>query len=181
MTILSAVDTKSLSSGSKLSPLHWTNLRLDRVNPDDIPALFGFHEPIIDIFNITKRMGVGLFFLPDDPSYKKVDGLLQMRNGSPEIFINRNFPLARQRFTTAHEVGHLLRHRLENDKVLFRANDFTSTTMRDEREANAFAARLLMPESMVRNLVHLVPLNELARMFGVSEQAMSIRVREILR
>lgn len=181
MTILSSADLKNLRQGNELSALHWTNLRLDRMDAEEMPALFGFYEPIVDVFNITKRMGVGLFYLPEHPKYKRVDGLLQMRNGNPQIFINRNFPIVRQRFTVAHELGHLLRHRLENDKVLFRATDFTSTTMRDEREANVFAAELLMPESMVRNLVHLAPVRDLAQMFGVSEQAMAIRIRDIYR
>lgn len=55
----------------------------------------------------------------------------------PLIFINKNQPVDRYRFTLAHELGHLVMHRAP------------TPTMEDE--ANAFAAELLMPASDIYN------------------------------
>ncbi|WP_336758553.1 XRE family transcriptional regulator [Aeromonas hydrophila] len=49
----------------------------------------------------------------------------------PLIFINKNQPMDRYRFTLAHELGHLVMHKIPNPNM--------------EEEANMFAAELLMP------------------------------------
>ena len=63
-------------------------------------------------------------------------------------------PLRRFRFTIAHEVGHWICHVatvVRAEPVYCRATDLTEDADRDlEREANVFAAELLMPESAVR-------------------------------
>ena len=164
----------------EISELHWKKIRLSRMDPNQIPYLFGYQEPSVDVFSITKRMGVGLFYLPNAPKFQSIDGLLQIQNGTPQIFINKAHHRVRQRFTVAHELGHLLLHPLEDGKVLFRSSDLSNTTLKQEREANDFAAKLLMPEKMVRNYVHLASISNLANAFDVSEKAMEIRVSNIL-
>jgi IrrE N-terminal-like domain len=65
-------------------------------------------------------------------------------------------PLRRFRFTIAHEIGHWVCHCLEGRASRFepsycRAVDLTESADRAlEREANVFAAELLMPEPAVR-------------------------------
>lgn len=63
-------------------------------------------------------------------------------------------PLRRFRFTIAHELGHWICHALEGASPLTtycRAVDLTEAADRSlEREANIFAAELLMPEAAVR-------------------------------
>src|SRR5207247_1642154 len=63
-------------------------------------------------------------------------------------------PLRRFRFTIAHELGHWICHALEgaDPAVSYcRAIDLTQAADRSlEREANIFAAELLMPERAVR-------------------------------
>lgn len=49
----------------------------------------------------------------------------------PCIAVNSRFPMDRQRFTLAHELGHLLMHRIPNDHA--------------EEQANLFASEFLMP------------------------------------
>lgn len=48
-----------------------------------------------------------------------------------------------------------------------------------EREANRFAAALLMPELIVRNLFHLHDLEAVAEKLMVSEEALQWRLREL--
>src|SRR5919197_6225322 len=63
-------------------------------------------------------------------------------------------PLRRFRFTIAHELGHWICHALEGANPAnsyCRAIDLTEAADRSlEREANVFAAELLMPEPAVR-------------------------------
>ncbi|HEY2868495.1 MAG TPA: ImmA/IrrE family metallo-endopeptidase, partial [Gaiellales bacterium] len=70
-----------------------------------------------------------------------------------EIWVRRDEPGPRRRFTVAHEVGHHLLHS-DGAAVLCRPSD-VETAQGDvrarEREANRFAAELLMPEPMVRD------------------------------
>jgi hypothetical protein len=65
-------------------------------------------------------------------------------------------PLRRHRFTLAHEIGHWVCHCLEGgapslEPSFCRATDIAhDVDRRIEREANIFAAELLMPEAAVR-------------------------------
>ena len=68
-----------------------------------------------------------------------------------EIRINKYEPLVRQRFTIAHEIGHIL---LGHEGISYRDpnyqkyNDFVKRM--NEVNANSFAAELLMPERLLR-------------------------------
>ena len=69
------------------------------------------------------------------------------------IFVNKYENERRQRFTIAHELGHFLLHKskptFEKDFIFFRDNN----NNKEEREANDFAAELLMPENYVRDYI----------------------------
>lgn len=94
----------------------------------------------------------------------------------------------RRRFTVAHELGHWLLHHLPRKRrtpIFCRPADVGAANRfqledasRMEREANRFAASLLMPEPHVRREAHalVVSVPALARRFGVSAQAMQLRL-----
>lgn len=120
-----------------------------------------------------------------------VSGLLVYEGGKGAIAFNKSHPVVRQRFTIAHEIGHFVMHaeskkasRLFVDKwVAFRKEgQVTGAEEREEIEANAFAAALLMPADLLRQAIENVDiedescLNELARLFGVSVMAMTFRL-----
>jgi hypothetical protein len=70
-------------------------------------------------------------------------------------FVSAADPLPRRRFTAAHELGHFVLHRetmgrfrADTDATLREAEDDVADRM--EREANRFAAELLMPEEVCR-------------------------------
>ncbi|CAN7366534.1 ImmA/IrrE family metallo-endopeptidase [Acidovorax sp. LjRoot117] len=87
----------------------------------------------------------------------------------------------RRRFTIAHELGHFaLGHgpRPRDTPAVF------SSRVSDpkEREANQFAAELLMPEGAVKQVVQsgrFNTLDELATLFDVSKVAMSYRMNNL--
>lgn len=90
-------------------------------------------------------------------------------------------PLRRFRFTIAHELGHWICHALEgaDPAVSYcRPVDLTEAADRSlEREANVFAAELLMPEPAVRaGWEELGLADALASRFDVSPSAMSWRL-----
>lgn len=124
----------------------------------------------------------------------EISGMLLRTSGQVIIAVEKDQSSVRQRFTIAHELGHLLLHagqevRVDTDfRVNFR--DPKSSTAEDveEVEANAFAACLLMPEQFLqadlRNTVFDVEdashIKELASQYKVSIQAMTIRLANLM-
>jgi hypothetical protein len=96
------------------------------------------------------------------------------------VVLRADEPPARRRFTLAHEVGHwVCQVREGHDAPVYcRAADMTPAADRTlEREANVFAAELLMPEPAVREgFQRAASAAELADWFGVSEEAMGWRL-----
>jgi Zn-dependent peptidase ImmA (M78 family) len=69
------------------------------------------------------------------------------------IVVNASEPGPRRRFTIAHELGHWVCQCLEGTAAPVMCRDQDVSTAADralEREANVFAAELLMPEEAVR-------------------------------
>lgn len=82
----------------------------------------------------------------------------------------------RTRFTLAHELGHVALHSEELDELDVQADPEHDARL--EAEANAFAARLLIPDQAVRRLSKLRA-DELGRRFGVSTMAAARRIDEV--
>jgi Zn-dependent peptidase ImmA (M78 family)/DNA-binding XRE family transcriptional regulator len=114
-----------------------------------------------------------------------VEGLLVQLDDGPVIGYNsRTKHLGRRRFTIAHELGHLvLRHheRFHLDLGSTAADGHPPDyDWLSEREANDFAANLLMPDGEVRKYFRpSVPVEDLAERFQVSAQAMSYRLMNL--
>jgi Zn-dependent peptidase ImmA (M78 family) len=106
------------------------------------------------------------------------------------IGVNSTHHPRRQRFTVAHEIGHLRLHKgrkltVDSGLRVDYRDDAGNPTILEERDANAFAAALLMPEDAVkaqaRPLVEAgttrsALVSSLARTFEVSEEAMGYRL-----
>ena len=97
-----------------------------------------------------------------------------------EIWVRRDESPARRRFTVAHEVGHHLLHS-DGAAVLCRPVDVVGADTGEkarERQANRFAAELLMPEPLVREHADRDGPDPiaLAARFEVSDIAMGFRL-----
>jgi Zn-dependent peptidase ImmA (M78 family) len=119
------------------------------------------------------------------------------RAGRTVIGANKRHHENRQRFTIAHELGHYLLHEgetvhLDNQRGAFTINLRNSDSGRgkddSEREANLFAAELLMPTRFLeeelngKNLDLLEDnnfLNNLAKKYQVSVQALTFRLANL--
>ena len=123
-----------------------------------------------------------------------LSGFLYSKDKQALIGVNTHHSMTRQRFTIAHELGHFLLHNQDEHihvdhefRVRFRRNPLSSEgTDTNEREANFFAASLLMPEEfMERDLEHEIDLfdedflQNLARKYGVSTQALVNRLKNL--
>lgn len=85
----------------------------------------------------------------------------------------------RTRFSLAHELGHVMMHRAEVEDLFERAELDHTDAM--ERQANQFAAELLMPCAAFPRLgADDLRVDRLAARFGVSAPMAGRRVRECL-
>lgn len=135
----------------------------------------------VDLNAMADAMGLPVSYKSNFPP--NVSGKIARSRMSPcgfVIEINANDPPNRQRFTLAHEIAHYVLHRdLINslvDDALYRSN--LSNVL--ERQANQYAAKLLLPaQAVVRARKNQADLRSLARLFQVSEKAMGIRLGEL--
>ena len=103
----------------------------------DVPA-----GPIDKIVSLLEKNGVIVMFLNVD-DMEKFDGLTMFTmNQAPVIWINRNIPNDRKRFSLAHELGHLVMH--------LRSDNLEKSEEQKELEANEFAGEFLMPKSQCK-------------------------------
>jgi Zn-dependent peptidase ImmA (M78 family) len=145
----------------------------------------------VDVEALARALGAEVRRQPFDGN---VSGMLLRDGRRVLIGLNKSHSERRQRFSIAHELGHLVLHRGKplfvdhTVRVNLRDNRSATGTEEEEIEANAFAAQLLMPEPLVRSEVEKArdrmggPLTDeqlmdaLAAQFNVSPQAMGFRL-----
>lgn len=121
-----------------------------------------------------------------------LSGFLYRDNDQAVIGVNTKHASTRQNFTIGHELGHFLLHDLEQLHVdrgfaVRLRNDLSSQgTDEAEREANYFAAALLMPkEFLERDLQEFIDLSDdstiktLSKKYGVSTLALVNRLKNL--
>jgi Zn-dependent peptidase ImmA (M78 family) len=149
---------------------------------------------------LTQAVG-DLEILYSDNIADNISGAILVTDGSHfNILINSKKPAVRQYFTIAHEVGHYFLHRqwlLDNNQpgfvdyvdlldtagMLLRSDEpstMPEVDLRKEREANNFAAELIMPEDKVRDAwARIHDIEDCADIFQVSRAAMAIRLERL--
>jgi Zn-dependent peptidase ImmA (M78 family) len=145
----------------------------------------------VPIERIAKLEGITVEFAPLN---QELSGFAAIREGRPIIGVNALHASNRQRFTLAHELGHIILHRSELERAVhvdrgsLRRDGLAAAGVdRKEIEANAFAAELLMPQAMVTEALAgraldledddaVAELTKLAKRFRVSEAAMRFRL-----
>jgi Zn-dependent peptidase ImmA (M78 family) len=143
----------------------------------------------INVEKCAKHLNVKIKSLELDDD---VSGFLLLKDDKTvHIGYNKNNGKHRVRFTIAHELAHLLLHTKEAklfvDKVvLYRDSKSSTGEILKEREANAFAAALLMPKNLLIEEVEKHKeekkdkfIVSLAKKFNVSEQAITIRLTNL--
>jgi Zn-dependent peptidase ImmA (M78 family) len=94
------------------------------------------------------------------------------------VVVNGKESVERQRFSAAHELGHIVL--IENQaKKVFCSGESKSW---DEKVCDCFAGDILMPETTVRKLYEGKPspfLNDVAKTFKVSRQVAEIQLKRL--
>lgn len=167
--------------------------------PNDTPydrarqllARLGIHSTPTPVEKVAKALGAQVRFSPFDD---ELSGMVHVKDGVPIIGVNSLHHPNRQRFTIAHEIGHLELHRQmittnvhvdKNFPALMRDPASATGTERVEIEANQFAAELLMPRKLIEqelagkqfDIDDDGPIEGLAKKFRVSKQAVEYRIR----
>jgi len=140
----------------------------------------------VDVEAVARKLGAEVVYgdLEDDMS-----GFLLREKKIIKIAVNKLHHPNRQRFTIAHECGHLYLHSDQGDRlwvdkaystIFYRDSSSSSGDKLAEIQANQFAAGLLMPEVLLKDCLGKelsdVDISRLALRFRVSEQAMTLRL-----
>jgi Zn-dependent peptidase ImmA (M78 family) len=152
---------------------------------------YGITDAPVPVEQIAKAQGARIFYksLEDD-----VSGFIYRDENQTVIGVNTRHAPVRQNFTIGHELGHLLLHDREQlhvdhtFRVRLRSGVSSQGTDEEEREANLFAAMLLMPKEFLEadlaseeyvDLLDSNFLRTLARKYGVSTEALVNRLKNL--
>jgi hypothetical protein len=137
--------------------------------PVDVDALLGQVNATIDYTDMDE------------------EGSVQRTGDGYVVRINRNVPATRQRFTLAHELGHIVLGRLtQTDSwIRYRWKRGRPEPVLEERFCDLFASRLLIPDSSLIDLndwrtISLARIVLRAQQLNVSYSAMMGRIVEVL-
>ncbi len=130
-------------------------------------------DPIPCLVDVLEAFGVRVLLITPDED-KKFDGLASSIDGKPLVVVSTRWPGDRQRFTLAHELGHLVLHgRL-------------ATSIDEEKACNRFAGAFLFPRDAVlfllgekRKSFELKELALLKQDFGLSMQGIFYRAYDL--
>ena len=126
--------------------------------------------PVPSLVNLLENNGIVV--VKTDLFIEKIDGLSTIsEKGIHIIFLNARMPNDRQRFSLAHELGHILMH-----------FDIPTISENVEEEANRFASEFLMPKDQIVNSLRNLgfsKLGELKRYWNVSMKSLVRRARDL--
>lgn len=136
-------------------------------------------EPPVDVEKIAESCGLIV------QEWDFVDEVSAVLIDAPDfsvIGVNEQHKPNRRRFSIAHELGHFVMGHTDDLFIEFLAPELfqeqSPQRVDQEREANWFAADLLMPKSWIeKDWRQSYDLTEMAKKYMVSEQAMWIRLQ----
>lgn len=127
----------------------------------------------VNIVVLCRQMGIRVqYFTPRDGN----DGYSTIFLGMPRIFVSKNCSPERQRFTIAHELGHILLGHVGEADLVNREPSPGDNPI--EQEANVFASRLLAPACVLWALNVREP-EEIAALCRISRQAAQFRAERM--
>lgn len=132
------------------------------------------NESISDLCELFESKGIKVFMI-DEPKESSFDGLTAIVEGYNIIVISSDWPGDRQRFTLAHELGHLILKNMLSENLI----------PKEERACDYFAGSFLLPAHPLlkilgykRTSLEIAELSLLKKEFGVSMQAAFIRASQ---
>lgn len=155
-------------------PPLWRHLRRSSAPVAALLEHFRVLRPAVPVLDIARGLGA-VILRAANPGWS---GAVQVgRDGRVELWLDSAGTEARQRFTLAHLLGHLLLH--EPAAHARGCSSFRGS--RQEAEANRFAMLLLMPRHLLDEESRAVggDVEQLAQRFGVSKVIMAARLSRL--
>jgi Zn-dependent peptidase ImmA (M78 family) len=159
---------------------------MELLSVGDLRKQAGEMRAPIEPLNVAGYLGIDVYethFTDEDG--ENVSGIVAIEEGQPVIYVSASDVSVRKRFTIAHEIGHVhlghLTHKENNELIDDEKRLRSANWNMEEKQANAFAAQLLMPAALIRQAINKGhnSVEELAELFKVSEQAMMYRLRNL--
>lgn len=137
-------------------------------------------EPPVDVYVIAQNSGLRIVEEPFPDDIADVSGFIDLSDDKAVMYINANDAPNRRKFTVAHELGHWILHKEQikadpQKTVLFRVALGVANNDPFEKEANAFAAELLVPMELFQAQENDKSVAELAELFQVSSDVIGFR------
>lgn len=157
----------------------------------EIIELSGINTPPVPVETIARNLNAELRYLPYEG---ELSGMIFRENDRTVIGVNSLHHQNRQRFTIAHEIGHM---KLHADTPLFVDKQFKMERadrkqgddwIPEEIEANRFASELLVPTEFLRLDLDQISVDvgddeqieKLAKRYKVSVPMMTFRIKKYL-
>ena len=130
-----------------------------------------------DLQEFVQRLGGRIHYQSLDEMMAESGSIYVHDKADFDILLPHYTSPTRDRFTTAHEIGHYFLHSNQGEQPIIAMRQGST---RIEWEANWFAAQLLMPRDAFREIV-LSATNdaEIAWHFGVSLEAVAVRRKSL--
>ncbi len=133
----------------------------------------GVTELPVKVGALCRGMGISVsYFVPTGGN----DGKSMIAGDRARILISSQCSVERQRFTCAHELGHILLGHVGRYQLVNREPDPKDNPI--EQAANVFASRLLAPACVLWALDARTP-EQIAKLCQISYQAASFRAERI--
>lgn len=128
----------------------------------------------VKVSKLCKNMGIDVILLPTEQLGG--DGKCIAIDGRPTILVNSDCSIQRQRFTAAHELGHIVLGHIGKYTLVNREPAPEDNPV--EHEANVFASRLLAPAIVLRDL-NVQCAEDIVRVCNISYQAAVFRMERL--
>lgn len=153
--------------------MHYTEYQNARDTTWKLLTDLKIKELPIQIGTICKTLGITIkLYVPTDEN----DGISFVVDKKPIIMVSSKVPLPRQRFTAAHELGHILLGHVGKYKLVNREPNSNDSPI--EQAANVFASRLLAPACVLWGCNAKTP-EQIASLCGISYTAAQFRAERM--
>jgi len=143
-------------------------------------------EPPVDVRAIAGNYGIDIKETVFPEKFSRVLGFITPNKDreTATMVINENDSEESKLFTIAHELGHWLLHKEEilkdPDKTVLLRTSLGDESKDDlEKEADAFAAELLVPMTFMEKIGKDESVEEIAKRFGVSKEVIGYRKKAL--
>lgn len=134
----------------------------------------GVRELPVSVGKLCRGMGIQMGYFTPEPGDS--DGFSLMINGRMCIMVSSSCSRERQRFTAAHELGHILLGHVGTAGLVNREPEPGDNPI--EQAANVFASRLLAPACVLWALEARTP-EQISRLCQISRQSAAFRAQRM--